>query len=115
MHSGSCSQTAIMNVASKKERNVDMVSSVDNPSFSESSGKGKCTYLEVNDASTMEGYSGSFDSEAKESREAAGLGQDDPVHTVRRKYSSGAFTCCVPGCFSNSKRNKELKFYSFPK
>ena len=26
----------------------------------------------------------------------------------------GGFTCCVPGCFSNNKRNPELSFYNFP-
>ena len=25
------------------------------------------------------------------------------------------FTCCVPGCYNNSKRNKELSFYRIPK
>ena len=24
------------------------------------------------------------------------------------------FTCCVPGCFTNNKRNLELSFYNFP-
>ena len=27
---------------------------------------------------------------------------------------SGGFTCCVPLCFNNSKRNRNLKFYRFP-
>ncbi|XP_041123390.1 THAP domain-containing protein 11-like [Polyodon spathula] len=25
------------------------------------------------------------------------------------------FTCCVPGCYSNSHRDRELRFYTFPK
>ncbi|XP_021163454.2 THAP domain-containing protein 11 [Fundulus heteroclitus] len=25
------------------------------------------------------------------------------------------FTCCVPGCYNNSHRDKELRFYTFPK
>ena len=29
------------------------------------------------------------------------------------KVSDG-FTCCVPLCFNNSKRNRNLKFYRFP-
>ena len=30
-------------------------------------------------------------------------------------YSGGGFTCCVPGCFTNSKRDTHLSFYVFPK
>ena len=29
--------------------------------------------------------------------------------------SGGLFTCCVPGCFTNSKRDTHLSFYVFPK
>uniref|UniRef100_A0A674GX25 THAP domain-containing protein 11 n=1 Tax=Taeniopygia guttata TaxID=59729 RepID=A0A674GX25_TAEGU len=25
------------------------------------------------------------------------------------------FTCCVPGCYNNSHRDKALHFYTFPK
>ena len=28
---------------------------------------------------------------------------------------SGGCTCCVPNCFNNSKRNKNLSFYVIPK
>ncbi|KAH8041693.1 hypothetical protein HPB51_017495 [Rhipicephalus microplus] len=27
----------------------------------------------------------------------------------------GGFTCCVPGCYNNSTRDKGLGFYVFPK
>ena len=27
---------------------------------------------------------------------------------------AGGYTCCVPGCSSNNKRNPELSFYNFP-
>lgn len=30
-------------------------------------------------------------------------------------HRGGGFTCCVPGCFSNSKRDVNLSFYGFPK
>ena len=26
----------------------------------------------------------------------------------------GGFTCCVPTCYSNSKKDKKLSFYAFP-
>lgn len=29
--------------------------------------------------------------------------------------SGGGFTCCVPGCFTNSKRDTHLSFYVFSK
>lgn len=31
-----------------------------------------------------------------------------------RVKSGGGFTCCVPGCSNNHKRNPELSFYNFP-
>ena len=27
----------------------------------------------------------------------------------------GGYTCCVPGCYSNTKREKELSFHKFPR
>ena len=30
-------------------------------------------------------------------------------------HSGGGITCCVPNCFNNSIRNKELSFYVIPK
>ena len=27
----------------------------------------------------------------------------------------GAYTCCVPGCYTNTKKNRELSFHKFPK
>ena len=45
---------------------------------------------------------------------------DSPIiveKTMRSKSDSkiiGGFTCCVPGCASNNKRNPELSFYNFP-
>ncbi|XP_077999227.1 THAP domain-containing protein 11-like [Glandiceps talaboti] len=27
----------------------------------------------------------------------------------------GGYTCCVPGCYNNNKRERELKYYVFPK
>ena len=31
------------------------------------------------------------------------------------KLNYGGFTCCVPLCYSNSKKHKHLKFYVIPK
>ena len=50
--------------------------------------------------------SNGFISEKKEADEEVNV--DSP--TPRR----GGYTCCVPYCFSNSKKNKHLSFYSFP-
>ena len=32
----------------------------------------------------------------------------------RRRGGRGGYTCCVPGCYSNSKKDKHLSFYNFP-
>eukprot|EP00795_Rhopilema_esculentum_P007414 gene7413-biopygen8695 len=32
----------------------------------------------------------------------------------KKQSKAGGFTCCVPGCFNNSKRNPALSFYQFP-
>ena len=38
-----------------------------------------------------------------------------PSTTVPKKGGGdGGFTCCVPGCFSNNKKNADLSFYNFP-
>ncbi len=39
----------------------------------------------------------------------------DSMVTSRKKNSGGGITCCVPLCYNNSKRNKELQFYVIPK
>ncbi len=31
----------------------------------------------------------------------------------KRSGGEGGFTCCIPGCFSNSKRDNHLSFYDF--
>ena len=33
--------------------------------------------------------------------------------SAKRSGGHGGFTCCVPGCFSNNKKNPELFFYNF--
>ena len=33
---------------------------------------------------------------------------------AKKRGGPSGFTCCVPGCFTNSKRNLELSFYNFP-
>ena len=30
------------------------------------------------------------------------------------KYNYGGITCCVPECYNNNKRNKDLSFYVIP-
>jgi hypothetical protein len=37
-----------------------------------------------------------------------------PLSSSSTSKRSGGFTCCVPGCFTNSKRNPEFSFYNFP-
>ena len=34
--------------------------------------------------------------------------------SAKRSGGHGGFTCCVPGCFSNNKKNPELFSYNFP-
>ena len=35
--------------------------------------------------------------------------------TMKQPTARGGFTCCVPHCFSNSKKEKTLSFYRIPK
>ena len=39
---------------------------------------------------------------------------EGPSYKIRRKGGPGGYTCCVPECFSNSKQDPNLSFYSFP-
>ena len=41
----------------------------------------------------------------------------DSFFTLREEKTNknGGITCCVPHCYNNSKRNKELSFYVIPK
>ena len=34
---------------------------------------------------------------------------------TKKKCLRGGYTCCVPGCYSNTKRDKELSFHKFPR
>ena len=34
---------------------------------------------------------------------------------IKSKSVGGGFTCCVPQCYNNSKRDKDLSFYVIPK
>ena len=34
--------------------------------------------------------------------------------STKQSGGAGGYTCCVPGCSSNNKRNPELSFYNFP-
>ena len=42
--------------------------------------------------------------------EATGMKDSRPTVKLR-----GGYTCCVPGCYSNSKQEKHLSFYMIPK
>ena len=37
------------------------------------------------------------------------------ANTDRKKALRGGYTCCVPGCYSNTNRDKELSFHKFPR
>jgi hypothetical protein len=39
---------------------------------------------------------------------------NDIVQLKQNKKRNGGFTCCVPKCFSNSVKHKNLSFYAFP-
>ena len=34
--------------------------------------------------------------------------------TGQNLKTRGGYTCCVPGCYNNNKKNKDLHFYRFP-
>ena len=37
------------------------------------------------------------------------------VNTDIKKALRGGYTCCVPGCYSNAKRDMELSFHKLPR
>ena len=39
---------------------------------------------------------------------------NSPLSSTSTSKRNGGFTCCVPGCFANNKRNPELYFHNFP-
>jgi len=41
--------------------------------------------------------------------------KDLPPQSLDITTSRGGFTCCVPGCFNNSKKDQTLSFYRIPK
>ncbi|MCP4923277.1 MAG: THAP domain-containing protein, partial [bacterium] len=80
----------------------------------------------VNEANLAEDHCPSFfqnscpgsgdteDAEIAEESTRSAEDVDGPNSTSRRSGGLGGFTCCVPNCFSNSKKNKNLSFYAFP-
>ena len=41
--------------------------------------------------------------------------KDLPTQSLDLTTSRGGFTCCVPGCFRNSRKDQSLSFYRIPK
>ena len=37
------------------------------------------------------------------------------LNTDMKEALRGGYTCCVPGCYSNTKRARELSFHKFPR
>ena len=48
------------------------------------------------------------------SPESNGKSPLSSTSTTKRSGGAGGFTCCVPGWFTNNKRNPELFSYNFP-
>ena len=40
------------------------------------------------------------------------IGKVIELSSTTTPKTHGGFTCCVPGCFNNNKRNRELAFYA---
>ena len=49
--------------------------------------------------------------------EVAGVSESigESQEKISTKCLRGGYTCCVPGCYKNTKRNKEVSFHKFPK
>ena len=74
------------------------------PSFFKNSSKGQAIEMsteDVNDALPGEAVNGPSQAEANQ------MGVVNPKQR-------GGYTCCVPLCYNNSKRENHLKFYRFP-
>ena len=70
-----------------------------NPSFFENSCPGNHCFIKTKDSEAA----ASFTSEGSR-----------PRHTKRKSGGAGGYTCCVPGCYNNSKKQKGLSFHVFP-
>ncbi|XP_065067516.1 uncharacterized protein LOC135693070 [Rhopilema esculentum] len=81
-----------------KETNTD-TSSNNRPSFFQNSSPGQLAVLHQKP-------------EAVDMGRVLRVGLCDEI--PKKQSKAGGFTCCVPGCFNNSKRNPALSFYQFP-
>ena len=52
---------------------------------------------------------------ASSSQNSVPGGSDMEVNTDMKKVLRGGCTCYVPGCYSNTERDKELSFHKFPR
>ena len=50
-----------------------------------------------------------------EDSEACASAVESTVLTNQTTKLKGGYTCCVPGCYSNTKKNKNLSFYMIPR
>ena len=80
------------------------------PSFFKNSSPGNHAFLETKRPTeeTDEVVTGGS------SASSALVASDEEIYARRQSVAVGGFTCCVPGCFSNSKRDTNLSFYNIP-
>jgi len=46
---------------------------------------------------------------------SSSIGESQERDRSLTKGLRGGYTCCIPGCYKNTKKNKEVSFHRFPK
>ena len=64
----------------------------------------------VRDSKTTDGDVGGAAAQSSNSRTGGNSKSTGKITSVR-----GGYTCCVPGCYTNTKKNRSLSFHQFPK
>ena len=66
-------------------------------------------------SSSQNSLPGGSSNAASSSQNSSPGGSIMEVNTDMKKALKGGYTCHVPGCYFNTKRDKELSFHKFPK
>ena len=120
MHSGSCGHawhcllTAVW-FSVRKAQNSSIVYALIRPEIMESSVKISHVLKEDYSPSFFQNSCpGNRRQDDRDGEEFTAQKVDSGRPLQKRAGGNGGYTCCIPGCFNNSKRENYLSFYTFP-